>query len=78
MRSVARENATEPLTVNAVRPGSTDTEMYRQTTETEGPTGKVFWGMAKGIPARRLGQPQEIAATVAFLLREGSAYITGR
>lgn len=78
VKSVARENATVPVTVNAVCPGPTDTEMYRHAAETEGLTGKVFSGMAKGIPARRLGQPQEIAATVGFLLSEGSAYITGQ
>lgn len=78
VKSVARENATVPLTVNAVCPGPTDTEMYRHAAETEGLTGKVFSGMAKGIPARRLGQPQEVGATVAFLLSEGSAYITGQ
>ena len=78
VKSVARENAAVPLTVNAVCPGPTDTEMYRQAAESEGMTGKVFFGMAKGIPARRLGQPEEIAATVAFLLSEGSAYITGQ
>lgn len=78
VKSVARENASVPLTVNAVCPGPTNTEMYRQAAESEGMTGKVFSGMAKGIPARRLGQPEEIAATVAFLLSEGSAYITGQ
>lgn len=78
VKSVARENATVPITVNAVCPGPTDTEMYRRAAGSEGLTGKVFSGMARGIPARRLGHPEEIAATVAFLLSDGSAYITGQ
>ena len=78
VRSVARENAAVPVTVNAVCPGPTDTAMYRRAAGSEGLTGKVFSGMAEGIPARRLGHPREIAATVHFLLSEGAAYITGQ
>ena len=78
VRSVARENAVVPMTVNAVCPGPTDTAMYRELADAQGLTGKVFSGMTRGIPARRLGTPEEVAATIHFLLCPGTAYITGQ
>ncbi|WP_312797171.1 SDR family oxidoreductase [Kocuria sp.] len=78
VRSVARENAVVPMAVNAVCPGPTDTAMYRELADAQGLTGKVFSGMTRGIPARRLGTPEEVAATIHFLLSPGTAYITGQ
>ena len=78
VRSVARENAVVPMAVNAVCPGPTDTAMYRALADAQGLTGKVFSGMTRGIPARRLGTPEEVAATIHFLLSPGTAYITGQ
>jgi NAD(P)-dependent dehydrogenase (short-subunit alcohol dehydrogenase family) len=58
--------------VNVLAPGPIDTEiMGGQLTDERKAS------MSAGIPLRRVGQPAEIAATVAFLLSAGAGYING-
>ena len=71
-KSVARELASRGITVNAVAPGMIDTDM------TSGLSDKVKEGMLTQIPLARIGQVEDIAATVAFLASEDAAYITGQ
>jgi 3-oxoacyl-[acyl-carrier protein] reductase len=66
-RTVAVEVARKNITVNAVLPGFIDTDM----------TGDVPNGIAKMIPARRLGDASEVADAIEFLTSESSKYITG-
>nr|WP_136252282.1 3-oxoacyl-ACP reductase FabG [Ningiella ruwaisensis] len=70
-KSMAREIASRGITVNVVAPGFIDTDMTRSLTEEQ--KSAIF----KDIPANRLGQPEEIAATVGFLCSDAAAYITG-
>ncbi|MFC6440041.1 3-oxoacyl-ACP reductase FabG [Bowmanella sp. JS7-9] len=70
-KSLAREVASRGITVNVVAPGFIDTDMTQSLTEEQ--KEAIF----KDIPAGRLGQPKEIAAAVAFLASDASAYITG-
>ncbi|GGO72829.1 3-oxoacyl-ACP reductase FabG [Bowmanella pacifica] len=70
-KSLAREVASRGITVNTVSPGFIDTDMTKALTDEQ--REAIF----KDIPANRLGNPEEIAATVAFLVSEGAAYITG-
>lgn len=70
-KSMAREVASRGITINVVAPGFIDTDMTKALTDDQ--REAIF----KDIPANRLGQPEEIAATVAFLVSEGAAYITG-
>ena len=70
-KSMAREVASRGITVNVVAPGFIDTDMTKALTDEQ--REAIF----KDIPANRLGQPEEIAATVGFLVSEGAAYITG-
>jgi 3-oxoacyl-[acyl-carrier protein] reductase len=70
-RSLAREVASRGITVNAVAPGFIDTEMTQVLPEAQRDN------LLATIPLARLGQPQEIAATVAFLATESAGYITG-
>ncbi len=70
-KSVAREVASRGITVNVVAPGFIDTDMTKALTDEQ--KEAIF----KDIPANRLGDPKEIAATVGFLVGDGAAYITG-
>jgi NAD(P)-dependent dehydrogenase (short-subunit alcohol dehydrogenase family) len=60
------------LTVNAVTPGFTATEMLDSVPE------KVLDGIRSKIPVGRLGEPEEVARVVHFLAADASAYITGQ
>lgn len=70
-KSMAREVASRGITVNAVAPGFIDTDMTKVLPEEQKEA------LLSGIPLGRLGQPEEIAAAVAFLASPGAAYITG-
>jgi len=70
-KALAQENAFKGITVNAVAPGYTDTEMVRAVPE------DVLKTIIAKIPVGRLGKPEEIAAAVAFLVSDSAAFITG-
>lgn len=70
-KSLAREVGARGITVNAVAPGFIDTDMTRALPDAQREA------LLTGIPLNRLGQPEEIAAAVAFLASPGAAYITG-
>ncbi len=71
--SLANELARYCIRVNAVAPGSIDTELTRSLL----PTSMKQEEVVKAIPMRRLGQPHEIAAACAFLGSDDASYITG-
>jgi NAD(P)-dependent dehydrogenase (short-subunit alcohol dehydrogenase family) len=68
----ARELGPYGITVNVLALGPIDTEIMGGRLTDERKTS-----MSSGIPLGRVGQPEEIAATVAFLLSEGAGYING-
>ena len=70
-KSLARELGARGVTVNAVAPGFIDTDMTKALPDAQREA------LLSGIPLNRLGQPEEIAAAVAFLASPGAAYITG-
>jgi len=80
---LALELAAHEVTVNAVCPGSTDTDMmdgtFRRTGERMGiPFEMVKAGVKQFIPMRRQGNVSEIAAVVAYLASPAAAYVTGQ
>ena len=70
-KSLAREVGARGITVNAVAPGFIDTDMTKALPEPQREA------LQKEIPLNRLGQPEEIAAAVAFLASPDAGYITG-
>ena len=69
---VARELATRGITSNAVAPGFISTDM------TEKLSQEIKDGVAKQIPMQKFGEPEDIAAAVAFLASAEGKYITGQ
>ena len=70
-RSIAREYGGRGITANVVAPGPIDTDMLSAL-----PDDKRA-AMASTVPVGRIGTPEEVAATVAFLASESAAFITG-
>ncbi len=70
-KSLAREVGSRNITVNCVAPGFIDTDMTRLLTEKQ----KQY--LIQHIPIGRLGQPEEVASAVAFLVSPAAGYITG-
>lgn len=70
-KATARELAKRNITVNAVSPGFIETDMTGVLSE------KVRENLLQQIPLERLGQPEDIAAAVYFLVSAQSGYITG-
>jgi 3-oxoacyl-[acyl-carrier protein] reductase len=71
-KSVARELGSRNITANAVAPGFVETDMTNAL-----PEGVIEAARAQ-IPLGRLGQPEDVAALVAFLASDAAAYITGQ
>lgn len=66
-KALAIELAKRNITVNCIAPGLIETDMVSQ---------EIAEAALKGVPAQRMGKPEEVAATVSFLMSEGAAYIT--
>ena len=72
MKALALESIGKGVTVNAIAPGYTDTDMVRAV------AAPILEKIVETIPAKRLATPEEIARCVAFLASKDSGYITGQ
>lgn len=71
----ALELAREGIAVNAVAPGMIDTALFRRNNPPDSPD---VARLRRAIPMGRLGQPQDVARAVSFLLHQDTTYITGQ
>lgn len=69
---LAREVAVEGVLVNAVSPGMIDTEIHAAAGLPDRAVNAV-----PGIPIRRVGQPEEVAEVIVWLLSDGASYCAG-
>ena len=75
-KSIALENARFGITANSIAPGPIRTPMLEQAVARGG--NKLLRAMTDATLLRRLGEPEEVAATALFLASDQAAYITGQ
>jgi 2-hydroxycyclohexanecarboxyl-CoA dehydrogenase len=75
-KTIAREVARSGVTANVVCPGPTKTAFLDRIAAAGGE--RLVDSLTRAVPMRRLGEPEDVAAAVAFLASEDAAYITGQ
>lgn len=77
-KSVARELASKGVLLNAVCPGPTNTPMMASVLGEGEQAVKWKDAMVRGIPLKRMGEPEDYAGIVAFLASDDASFITGQ
>jgi len=77
-KTMAREVARKGVTLNVVCPGPTDTPLFETLTAASPASGRIGEALARAVPLKRIGQPDDYPGVIAFLLSDDAAYMTGQ
>jgi NAD(P)-dependent dehydrogenase (short-subunit alcohol dehydrogenase family) len=77
-KTLALELGPLGITVNTIPPGSIDTPMSRRAAEAGRFAGGTLDDVARHLPVRRIGIPEDIAAACAYLVSDEAGYVTGQ
>lgn len=77
-KPLAREHARQGITFNVVCPGPTETNLLKSVLQQAENPEKLSEAFRRAVPMGRLGQPDDLPDTIAFLASEDAAYITGQ
>jgi len=84
VKSIAQEVGSSGITLNVVAPGATNTELRQEREESmrqqmgEEKYARRVQSVLRMYPTRRLGEPEDIAATITFLLSDHASWVTGQ
>jgi 2-hydroxycyclohexanecarboxyl-CoA dehydrogenase len=77
-KTMARELARKGITLNVICPGPTDTPLFDSVRAASPEGAKIGEAMARAVPLKRIGQPDDYPGLIAFLLSDDAAYMTGQ
>jgi 2-hydroxycyclohexanecarboxyl-CoA dehydrogenase len=77
-KTMARELARQGVTLNVLCPGPTDTPLFASIKAASPEGARIAEALARAVPLRRIGRPEDYPGAIAFLLSDDAAYITGQ
>jgi 2-hydroxycyclohexanecarboxyl-CoA dehydrogenase len=77
-KTMARELARQGVTLNVLCPGPTDTPLFDSIKAASADGARIAEALARAVPLRRIGTPEDYPGVIAFLLSDDAAYITGQ
>lgn len=77
-KTIAREMAVHGITANTVCPGPTATPLLEEIAAGSEDADKVIGAMARAVPMKRVGQPDEVASAAVYFCSESAGFISGQ